>query len=137
MLCTPAIHDFPITFAREAKRFIQSRSESVLWNYVDKRNTAHIKLLKFLGFRFLEEKFLDPINYPSLDLKDGNRSSSLSIAAVHQQDLVSLQAFGHRVRQQHKLVHRTRLLLISTNNASRLETKNTKTQQLYATELGV
>ena len=64
MLCTPAIHDFPITFAREAKRFIQSRSESVLWNYVDKRNTAHIKLLKFLGFRFLEEKIFGPNQLP-------------------------------------------------------------------------
>ena len=55
MLTTPAILDFPVTFAREAKRFIESRTESVLWNYVDKRNTAHIKLLKFLGFTFLEE----------------------------------------------------------------------------------
>ena len=64
MLCTPAIHDFPITFAREAKRFIQSRSESVLWNYVDKRNTAHIKLLKFLGFRFLEEIPFGPNQLP-------------------------------------------------------------------------
>ena len=64
MLCTSAIHDFPITFAREAKRFIQSRSESVLWNYVDKRNTAHIKLLKFLGFRFLEEKIFGPNQLP-------------------------------------------------------------------------
>ena len=25
MLCTPAIHEYPITFAREAKRFIESR----------------------------------------------------------------------------------------------------------------
>ena len=55
MLTTPAILDFPVTFAREAKTFIESRTESVLWNYVDKRNTAHIKLLKFLGFTFLEE----------------------------------------------------------------------------------
>ena len=64
MLCTPAIHDFPITFAREAKRFIESRSESVLWNYVDKRNIAHIKLLKFLGFRFLEEIPFGPNQLP-------------------------------------------------------------------------
>ena len=55
MLTTPAILDFPVTFAREAKRFIDSRTERVLWNYVDKRNTVHIKLLKFLGFTFLEE----------------------------------------------------------------------------------
>ena len=60
MLCTPAIHDYPITFAREAKRFIESRSEPLLWNIVDKRNTVHLKLLKFLGFKFLREIFHGP-----------------------------------------------------------------------------
>ena len=55
MLCTNAIHEYPLTFAREAKRFIESREEKLLWNIVDKRNTAHLKLLKFLGFKFLRE----------------------------------------------------------------------------------
>jgi len=55
MLCTEAIHEYPLTFAREAKRFIESREEKLLWNIVDKRNTAHLKLLKFLGFKFLRE----------------------------------------------------------------------------------
>ena len=55
MLCTPAILEYPITFAREAKRFIESRTEPLLWNIVDKRNTVHLKLLKFLGFKFLRE----------------------------------------------------------------------------------
>ena len=55
MLCTTAIHDYPLTFAREAKRFIESRQEELLWNIVDKRNAAHLKLLKFLGFKFLRE----------------------------------------------------------------------------------
>ena len=64
MLCTPAILDFPLTFAREAKRFIDSRTESVLWNYVDKRNTVHIKLLKFLGFQLLEEVPFGPNQLP-------------------------------------------------------------------------
>ena len=64
MLCTPAIHDFPITFAREAKRFIDSRTESKLWNYVDKRNTVHLKLLEHLGFEFLEEILFGPNQLP-------------------------------------------------------------------------
>ena len=55
MLCTNAIHEYPLTFAREAKRFVESRKEELLWNIVDKRNTAHLKLLKFLGFKFLRE----------------------------------------------------------------------------------
>ena len=64
MLCTPAIHDYPLTFAREAKRFIDSRQESRLWNYADKRNTVHLKLLKFLGFRFLDEIPFGPNQLP-------------------------------------------------------------------------
>ena len=55
MLCTPVIHEYPITFAREAKRYVESRTEPLLWNIVDKRNDVHLKLLKFLGFKFLRE----------------------------------------------------------------------------------
>jgi len=55
MLCTHAIHEYPLTFAREAKRFVESRTEPLLWNIVDKRNIVHLKLLKFLGFKFLRE----------------------------------------------------------------------------------
>jgi hypothetical protein len=64
MLCTPAIHDFPVLFARQAKRFIDSRNENLLWNYVDKRNTAHLRLLKYLGFTFVEEVEFGPNNLP-------------------------------------------------------------------------
>ena len=64
MLTTNAIHKYPITFAREAKKFINSRTEPYLWNVVDKRNTAHIKLLKFLGFTFHEELEFGPNKLP-------------------------------------------------------------------------
>lgn len=64
MLCTPAIDKYPLTFAREAKRFINSRTEPCLWNVVDKRNTVHLKLLKFLGFTFHEELLFGPNNLP-------------------------------------------------------------------------
>ena len=64
MLCTPAIHDYPVLFTRQAKKFIDSRPEKLLWNYVDKRNTVHIRLLKFLGFDFHEEVEFGPNNLP-------------------------------------------------------------------------
>ena len=64
MLCTPVIEAYPLTFAREAKRFINSRTEPCLWNVVDKRNTVHLKLLKFLGFTFHEELLFGPNNLP-------------------------------------------------------------------------
>ena len=59
MLTTPAIEEYPVTFAREAKRYVE-RQEGLLWNIVDKRNTVHLKLLKFLGFKFLREIFHGP-----------------------------------------------------------------------------
>ena len=58
----PAIDDYPITFAREAKKYIESRPEPYLWNIIDARNTVHLKLLKWLGFEFLEEFEYGPNN---------------------------------------------------------------------------
>ena len=69
MLCTPAIHDFPVLFARQAKRFIDSRQESILWNYIDKRNVVHLRLLKHLGFDFVEEVEFGPNKLPFILFK--------------------------------------------------------------------
>ena len=55
MLCTTAIHDYPVTFAREAKRYVERQEDKLLWNIVDSRNKVHLKLLQFLGFKFLKE----------------------------------------------------------------------------------
>ena len=62
MLCTNEIHKVPILFSRQAKRFVDSRTEPLLWNIVDSRNTAHLKLLKFLGFKFLRKLKHGPNN---------------------------------------------------------------------------
>ena len=69
MLTTPAIHDYPVTFAREAKRFIESRTEELLWNIADKRNVVHLKLLKFLGFEFLNEVQHGPNNITFIEFR--------------------------------------------------------------------
>ena len=79
MLCTPAIEDFPSTFAREAKRFVDSRPEPLLWNILDKRNTVHLRLLKFLGFKFLREFTYGPNNLTFIEFcRVSPRSSSSS-----------------------------------------------------------
>ena len=67
MLCTPLIHQYPVSFAREAKRYIESRTEKLLWNIADKRNTTHLKLLKFLGFKFLQEYSYGPNQLPFIE----------------------------------------------------------------------
>ena len=82
MLCTPAIHKYPITFAREARRFIESRTEKLLWNVVDERNTVHLKLLRFLGFKFLRRLKYGPNNLSFIEFarvqSSSDRSSRLS-----------------------------------------------------------
>ena len=60
MVCTPVIHDYPIGFVKEAKRVLATRKEPFLGNVVDKRNTVHIRLLKYLGFKFSREIFFGP-----------------------------------------------------------------------------
>ena len=62
MLCTPSVKDYPIQYARDCIRFISSRPEKLLWNIVDKRNKVHLKLLRYLGFKFLREFKYGPNN---------------------------------------------------------------------------
>ena len=53
MLCTDASTEFPHTFVKEAKRWVNSLLNPYLMNQADMRNEAHIKLLKLLGFSFI------------------------------------------------------------------------------------
>ena len=87
MLCTNAIDDFPVTFIRESKRFIESRTEPILWNVVDKRNKLHLKLLQHLGFKFLREVPWGPNQLTFIEFcrvwtsspnTNGSRNSSIS-----------------------------------------------------------
>tara|TARA_R100001594_G_scaffold52488_1_gene85992 strand:+ start:5448 stop:5900 length:453 start_codon:yes stop_codon:yes gene_type:complete len=76
MLTTPAIHEFPITFARESKRFVEGRTEPLLWNVVDSRNLVHLKLLKFLGFKFLRKISFGPNQLSFIEFARVRRSRS-------------------------------------------------------------
>ena len=76
MLCTDAINEFPLTFARESKRWIESRPEPLLWNYMDPRNEVHKKLLKFLGFKFLRKVPFGPNQLPFIEFCRVRRSIS-------------------------------------------------------------
>ena len=93
MLCTPAILKYPHTFAREARRYVKSRNEKLLWNIVDARNKVHIKLLRFLGFKFLRRLTYGPNNLSFIEFchvrSSSNRTSSIrdrrSSASVREQ----------------------------------------------------
>lgn len=53
MHCTSVVKEYPVTFARGARGWIDSLSHPILYNCADTRNAMHLKLLKHLGFRFL------------------------------------------------------------------------------------
>ena len=76
MLCTDEGDNHPHTFVREAKRWIESRKEKLLWNYMDPRNKVHLKLLKFLGFKFLRKVPFGPNQLPFIEFCRVRRSSS-------------------------------------------------------------
>jgi hypothetical protein len=53
LLCTDVSADYPHAFVREARRWVDNLPNPYLYNYVDMRNVAHVKLLKLLKFTFL------------------------------------------------------------------------------------
>lgn len=57
MMGTDAITTHPKTFLRHSKEYLEKVAEpfDLLWNCVDKRNTVHIRWLKWMGFTFLRE----------------------------------------------------------------------------------
>ncbi len=53
MLCTEASTEYPHTFVREARRWVDSLPNPYVYNHADMRNESHIKLLKLLKFKFI------------------------------------------------------------------------------------
>ena len=53
MVCTPVLTKRPITFVRQARKWLSSveKDYDTLHNYTDVRNVFHHKLLKMLGFK--------------------------------------------------------------------------------------
>lgn len=53
MHCTKAVKDIPILFCKEARKWVESLQKPILYNRADIRNKLHLKLLKHLGFKFI------------------------------------------------------------------------------------
>ena len=67
MLCTDTVREYPRQFARDSLRMTNSRPEKFLWNVVDERNGTHLKLLRFLGFKFLRKVPFGPKQLPFIE----------------------------------------------------------------------
>ncbi len=55
LMGTDGIHDIPMQFLRETKYELEQLHDTyeMLFNYVDERNTVHVKWLRWLGFKFI------------------------------------------------------------------------------------
>ena len=56
LLSSPEINNMPLTFLRHCKKVLECYNQTfpVLYNYIDARNTLHLKWLKWLGFQFIK-----------------------------------------------------------------------------------
>lgn len=53
MHCTHTVKTIPLLFCKEARKFLDCLHHRILWNRCDIRNTGHLKLLRHLGFKFI------------------------------------------------------------------------------------
>lgn len=70
MVCTPAIEKSPVTFVRQARKWLAEvgKDYDLLWNLMDFRNEMHHKLVKMLGFKLLRYVPVAPYNLPYIEI---------------------------------------------------------------------
>ena len=69
-LATPELEKISIPFLRECRGVVNNfhKTYPLLWNYVDARNTLHIKWLKFCGFKFIRKINYGVLNKPFYEI---------------------------------------------------------------------
>tara|TARA_B110000977_G_scaffold25830_1_gene31957 strand:+ start:25912 stop:26391 length:480 start_codon:yes stop_codon:yes gene_type:complete len=66
LLATDNLSDIKLSFLRECKKVINflNTKYKILWNFVDCRNSLHIKWLKWCGFQFINKQPYGVSNKP-------------------------------------------------------------------------
>ena len=66
LLATDKLKDIQYSFLKENKKVIDflNTKYKILWNFVDCRNSLHIKWLKWCGFKFINKKKYGVLNEP-------------------------------------------------------------------------
>ena len=70
MLCTPQILTAPLTFVRQAKKWLKDKEQhyTFFWNIADTRNFEHHRLLRHLGFKALRAVPVGPDQLPYFEI---------------------------------------------------------------------
>ena len=66
LLATDKLKDIQYSFLKENKKVIDflNTKYKILWNFVDCRNSLHIKWLKWCGFKFINKQNYGVLNEP-------------------------------------------------------------------------
>ena len=66
LLATDKLKDIQYSFLRENKKVIDflNTKYKILWNFVDCRNSLHIRWLKWCGFKFINKQKYGVLNKP-------------------------------------------------------------------------
>jgi hypothetical protein len=66
LLATDKLKDIQYSFLRENKKVIDflNTKYKILWNFVDCRNSLHIRWLKWCGFKFINKQNYGVLNKP-------------------------------------------------------------------------
>jgi len=66
LLATDKLKEIQFAFLKENKKVIDflNTKYKILWNYVDCRNSLHIKWFKWCGFKFINKKKYGVLNEP-------------------------------------------------------------------------
>ena len=70
LLATDKLKDIQYSFLRENKKVIDflNTKYKILWNFVDCRNSLHIKWLKWCGFKFINKQNYGVLNQPFYEI---------------------------------------------------------------------
>ena len=70
LLATDKLKDIQYSFLRENKKVIDflNTKYKILWNWVDCRNSLHIKWLKWCGFKFINKKQYGVLQKPFYEI---------------------------------------------------------------------
>ena len=65
LLGTDRFLEVKFPFARQCKSRVEEMQKQypILWNFIDSRNTVHLRWIKWCGFKLINKKYIDKIKF--------------------------------------------------------------------------
>ena len=67
----------------------------ILWNFIDSRNTVHLRWIKWCGFKLINKKYIDKIKfYEFIRIKNGHASVTYTVRITAQTTAIKHPTYG-------------------------------------------